>query len=142
MTRKEVIGDATLYLGDCLEILPTLPKVDAVITDPPYGVRVSLGVTSKGSKGGIWKGVTLRGDESTAARDAAMGLLGGVPFAVFGSHKLGPPLGTKATLVWEKGEHVGAGNLSLPWKPNFELVFVGGDGWVGDRRGSVIRFLA
>ena len=36
--RKEVIGDATLYLGDCLEILPTLPKVDAVITDPPYGI--------------------------------------------------------------------------------------------------------
>ena len=34
--RREVIGDATLYLGDCLEILPTLPKVDAVITDPPY----------------------------------------------------------------------------------------------------------
>ena len=31
------IGDATLYHGDCLEILPTLPKVDAVITDPPYG---------------------------------------------------------------------------------------------------------
>ena len=30
------IGDATLYHGDCLEILPTLPKVDAVITDPPY----------------------------------------------------------------------------------------------------------
>jgi len=34
--KKEVIGDATLYLGDCLEILPTLEKVDAVITDPPY----------------------------------------------------------------------------------------------------------
>ena len=32
------IGDATLYHGDCLEILPTLPKVDAVITDPPYGI--------------------------------------------------------------------------------------------------------
>ena len=27
----------TLYLGDCLDVLPTLPKVDAVITDPPYG---------------------------------------------------------------------------------------------------------
>lgn len=38
--RKEVIGDATLYLGDCREILPTLPKVDAVITDPPYGVML------------------------------------------------------------------------------------------------------
>jgi len=37
--RKEVIGNATLYLGDCLEILPTLPKVDAVITDPPYGIN-------------------------------------------------------------------------------------------------------
>lgn len=33
------IGDATLYHGDCLDILPTLPKVDAVITDPPYGMR-------------------------------------------------------------------------------------------------------
>ena len=36
--RVEYIGDATLYLGDCLEILPTLGKVDAVVTDPPYGV--------------------------------------------------------------------------------------------------------
>ena len=34
--RIERIGDATLYLGDCLEILPTLGKVDAVVTDPPY----------------------------------------------------------------------------------------------------------
>lgn len=34
--RKELIGDATLYLGDCLEILPTLGKVDAVIYSPPY----------------------------------------------------------------------------------------------------------
>lgn len=36
--RVEVIGDATLYLGDCLTILPVLPKVDAVITDPQYGI--------------------------------------------------------------------------------------------------------
>ena len=36
--RVEHIGDATLYLGDCLEILPTLDKVDAVVTDPPYGI--------------------------------------------------------------------------------------------------------
>ena len=38
MTRIETIGNAVLYLGDCREILPTLPKVDAVITDPPYGM--------------------------------------------------------------------------------------------------------
>jgi DNA modification methylase len=36
--RTEIIGDATLYLGDCLEIMPTLGKVDAVVTDPPYGI--------------------------------------------------------------------------------------------------------
>lgn len=34
--RKEVIGDCTLYLGDCLEILPSIGRVDAVVTDPPY----------------------------------------------------------------------------------------------------------
>lgn len=38
MSEPVVIGDATLYLGDCLEILPTLGKVDAVVTDPPYGI--------------------------------------------------------------------------------------------------------
>ena len=37
--RIERIGDAVLYLGDCLEILPTLGKVDAVVTDPPYGMK-------------------------------------------------------------------------------------------------------
>jgi site-specific DNA-methyltransferase (adenine-specific) len=36
--RKEVIGNATLYLGDCLEVLPMLPKVDALVADPPYGI--------------------------------------------------------------------------------------------------------
>ena len=36
MDNPVIIGDAELWLGDCLEILPTLPKVDAVITDPPY----------------------------------------------------------------------------------------------------------
>ncbi len=36
MSRIEHIGNATLYLGDCLEILPMLDKVDAVVTDPPY----------------------------------------------------------------------------------------------------------
>lgn len=40
-TRIETIGDATLYLGDCMEILPTLDKVDAVITDPPYGIGIA-----------------------------------------------------------------------------------------------------
>ena len=40
--RIETIGDATLYLGDCLEILPTLGKVDCVVTDPPYPDYLAL----------------------------------------------------------------------------------------------------
>ena len=48
--RRETIGDATLWLGDCREILPLLPKVDAVVTDPPYGINFS----HDGGGGGIW----------------------------------------------------------------------------------------
>ena len=49
--RTEVIGRATLYLGDCREVLPTLGKVDAVVTDPPYLV----------SKGGFASNLQLDG---------------------------------------------------------------------------------
>ena len=45
-----VIGNATLYLGDCLEILPTLGKVDAVITDPPYGIGEAAGKNASRTK--------------------------------------------------------------------------------------------
>ena len=36
-SRKEVIGDCTLYLGDCAEILPAL-QFDSIATDPPFGM--------------------------------------------------------------------------------------------------------
>lgn len=45
-----IIGDATLYCGDCMDILPTLPKVDAVITDPPYGINGGAGGDAKKHK--------------------------------------------------------------------------------------------
>ncbi len=35
MNEPVIIGNATLYLGDCRDILPILPKADAVVTDPP-----------------------------------------------------------------------------------------------------------
>lgn len=50
--KKVVIGDATLYLGDCMDILPTLGKVDAVITDPPYGINKDGQVRTTGGNGG------------------------------------------------------------------------------------------
>lgn len=37
------IGNATLYLGDCMDILPTLDKIDCVITDPPYNAKKDYG---------------------------------------------------------------------------------------------------
>jgi site-specific DNA-methyltransferase (adenine-specific) len=43
MIRVETIGRAVLHLGDCRDILPTLGKVDAVVTDPPYGLGDKLG---------------------------------------------------------------------------------------------------
>lgn len=37
--EKQEIGNAIMYLGDCTEILPTLGQFDAVVTDPPYGIK-------------------------------------------------------------------------------------------------------
>lgn len=46
--KKEVIiGNCRLLLGDCMEILPTLGKADAILTDPPYGL-------GKKMQGGTW----------------------------------------------------------------------------------------
>lgn len=42
-----IIGNATLYCADCMDVLPTLERVDAVITDPPYGLAEKL-------QGGTW----------------------------------------------------------------------------------------
>jgi len=56
VSQPVIIGDATLYCGDCMEILPTLGKVDAVITDPPYGMGHS-GNSSRFSGGKTRRGV-------------------------------------------------------------------------------------
>lgn len=45
--RKEVIGDCTLYLGDCMEVMPTIDGVSSCLTDPPYGL-------GKKMQGGTW----------------------------------------------------------------------------------------
>jgi DNA modification methylase len=136
--REDLAEGITLYCGDCREILPGLGRVDAVVTDPPYGIDAVLGMGG-GSKGdgGMWKGVRIVGDLSLEDRDYIL-RAAGVAFAAFGKVNTPAPLGTRTTVVWDKGEHVGAGDLSLPWKPNFELVFIGGEGWFAPTRGSGI----
>lgn len=65
MTERVQIGDATLILGDCLEVLPTLAdnSVDAVVTDPPYGHN-----NNNGDLIARWEAALGRGDYD-ASRD-------------------------------------------------------------------------
>ena len=134
--RIETIGEATLYLGDCMEVLPTLGKVDAVITDPPYGINYSSGM------GGKFKDVSIHADDSLRARDAVLAHFSGLPALVFGSWKMAKPQGTRQTVIWDKGDHVGMGDLSIPWRPNTEEIYVIGSGFAGHRGSSVIRINA
>ena len=62
MSRVERIGNATLYLGDCLAILPALPPVDAVVTDPPYGISYRHGARAGGRLMGT-DGMAIAGDD-------------------------------------------------------------------------------
>ena len=61
IVREERIGGCRLIQGDCIKVMPTLGPVDAVVTDPPYGV----GFTGKVSKNNTTNGVhkTYRDDE-------------------------------------------------------------------------------
>lgn len=56
-------GGITLYLGDCREILPGLPKVDLVLTDPPYGIGYVHGV-DLGASHTKFAGVSVIGDDA------------------------------------------------------------------------------
>jgi site-specific DNA-methyltransferase (adenine-specific) len=112
-----IIGDATLYLGDCLEILPTLPKVDAVITDPPYGICRDGQVKSTGTHGGRkayeflgWDGDRPDADVFNAILNAAEKhiIWGGNYFA-----DMLPP--SMRWLVWNKGQRIKQSDGELAW---------------------------
>lgn len=66
MLEPVIIGNATLYLGDCREILPELPKVDAVVTDPPYGLEDwnTRGTNAGKGQGRAWKGLGRNGESA------------------------------------------------------------------------------
>jgi DNA modification methylase len=51
--KKVTIGAATLYLADCMEVLPTHADVDHVITDPPYGEATHKGARTMAHKGAL-----------------------------------------------------------------------------------------
>jgi site-specific DNA-methyltransferase (adenine-specific) len=96
--RIETIGDATLYLGDCREILPTLGKIDAVVSDPPYGIAY---------KSPAGRGQTLRGDYPVIHGDTEPfdpePFLGFGQVVLFGANHYADKLPPSAKwLVWDK----------------------------------------
>ena len=131
MSPPVTIGNATLYLGDCLEVLPTLGKVDAVVTDPPYGIAHSS------NHGATWERTQIAGDTDTTTRDAALD--GFVNVAAFGTWKTPPIRDAKGCLVFDKGPAFGMGDLQFPWKGSFELIYVRGSMWCGTRDEGVLR---
>lgn len=92
--RKEVIGDCTLYLGDCREVMPVLGPVDAVVTDPPYGIGAAKGIGKYGRRRGF------TGDWDDAPADLTG--LPSVPSIIWGGNYF-PLSPSRAFLVWDKG---------------------------------------
>ena len=91
MIRKEVVmGPARLLLGDCREILPTLPKHDALIADPPYGIKQDNGFDGFdgfGGFGGFGKAIHRRqydGDWDSArlGADVLLACVNAAPLAI------------------------------------------------------------
>jgi len=124
----------TIFCADALEILPAL-SFHVVVTDPPYGLNLSSGMNGRHGK------CAVSGDHDTSLRDRLLSNIGDRPTILFGSPKISRPP-CRAVLVWDKGEHVGMGDLALPWKPNWEEIYVIGSGFTGPRTGSVLRHLA
>ncbi len=91
--REEVIGDCRLILGDCREVLPTLGKVDAVVTDPPYGIGMD------GGKIGLAKYEKRDWDREPADVSPLLAL--GCPAIVWGGNYFHVPPQSN-WLVWDK----------------------------------------
>lgn len=101
--RKEQIGDATLYLGDCLEILPTLGKVDAVITDPPYGIGEAANDHKSRNKLAGSPNYERSAWDDVPASPAAIDLIRAISETqvIFGGNYFALPP-AKCWLVWDK----------------------------------------
>ena len=98
--RVEFIGDCIMIEGDCLTIMPQIGNVDAVVTDPPYGIGMSGG--NVGYKG--FNDFERKEWDSETPDDAVAWIVAsGFPFIIWGGNyfKLPP---ARCYLVWDKGE--------------------------------------
>lgn len=96
--HEVTIGRARLILGDCRDVLPTLGKVDAVVTDPPYGIGITKSnrlAVSRGMGGKSWD------DETPDAGFIADMVARGSQAIVWGGNYFCLPE-TRCVLVWDK----------------------------------------
>lgn len=121
--RVETIGNATLYLGDCLTVIPTLSGIAVLITDPPYGISWKRGINNaRASKAHVG----IANDHNTDARDAVLALLPAVPALVFGSFYAPYPEGVKQVLVWHKPPDAGLVGSVTGFRRDAEPIFMVG----------------
>jgi DNA modification methylase len=133
MTPYYEASGISIYLGDCRDVLPTLGKVDCVVMDPPYGYRFASNWESS------HKGQQIANDVDTSLRDLVIKSYPDIPYACFGSWRVQYPCAAKTALVYDKGPASGMGDLSLPWKCSWEIIWIGGRGWTGSRDEGVLH---
>jgi hypothetical protein len=135
MTAEPYYADdlVTLYHGDCREIDAWL-WADVLVTDPPYGIDYQSGQRRD------TLAASIIGDKDTAVRDAVLAAWGDRPALVFGTWRIPRPAATKALLVWDTKGALGMGDLSIPWKPSHQEIYVLGSGFVGRRDTDVLTY--
>lgn len=116
MSKVVQIGPATLYLGDCREILPTLSKVDAVVTDPPYGIGEAAGKNKSRNNLAPAKdyGDDAWDDEPVSDDLIALVRAAGKWAVVFGGNYYAMPPAS-CWLVWDKESTGDFADCELAW---------------------------
>jgi DNA modification methylase len=118
LTRIEHIAEGiTLYLGDCREILPTLGKVDAVVTDPPYGIGKDGQKRTTGGHGGR-KAYEFLGLDAERPDPEIFALLlaAGRQHVIWGGNYFADLFpATGKWLVWDKGQRINQSDGELAW---------------------------
>ena len=113
---KVEIGLATLYLGDCANILPSIEQVDAVVTDPPYGLGEAAGKNK--SRGGLAKAKDY-GDDKWDDEPVSDLLIKNIRSKsnwqiIFGGNYYSLPP-TKCWLIWDKENTGDFADAELAW---------------------------
>ena len=119
---EQLAEGVTLYCADCREVLPSLPKVDAVVTDPPYGISWKRGV-NHARNSGAHEGIV--NDDDTSARDEMLALVD-VPAVIFGSFYAPFPARVKQILVWHKPADSGLVGSITGFRRAAEAIFLVG----------------